>query len=297
MDHLAGSNIEHIDFLPVRFREQSERRTVNVWRLVAAGGFAVMVLAGAWMQQQTLRALESQLAQVTLNHNVALARTQRLADTKARLALADARAELAAYLQHPWPRSQVLAAIINPLPESVVLKQVRFTKRLSDQQRDRAAATSKTREGPGATNESNLDPATEDLQMLRDSVGEIEIIQIVGSAGDVSDLYDYLASVSENPLVSSAKVESIEREERRVSPRRETGSQNSLGRGSDERRRGAESETAALDEATFSAVIVLRGAYGTVKGPQSPLRPEEKKRLPSASDGNLANQHERQPAA
>jgi Tfp pilus assembly protein PilN len=293
MDTLAGSNIEKIDFLPIRFREQSEVRTVNVWRLLAVACFAAMVLAGAWMQQRSLKNLETELVQVTANHGVAVARTERMAIAKAQRALTQGRAELVTYLKHPWPRSQVLATIVDGLPASVVLAELRFVRRLSNGQRERIAAASMTKESTTAS-AAGGDPAIEDLDILRDTVGETELVEINGSTSDITALYDYLARLNGHRLVANAKIESIEREEKRpeVGLRKPTVKASARTAGSS-RKPNKAAQPEPEDEpgsASFRVVIVLSDGYGQPNGPsQSPSDP-----MPSATSDKMAGEPNQQ---
>jgi hypothetical protein len=108
-----------IDFLPRKYREENARRKVHGWRVAVVGAIAGMVLIAAVLQYRKRLALEDELALVAQHFTAAEADLARLGELQGRLAELESEAELITFLGHPWPRSLVLAAVVEPLPKSI----------------------------------------------------------------------------------------------------------------------------------------------------------------------------------
>ncbi len=200
-----------LDFLPQKYREENARRRAHAARLAVVGLLAGLVLLAGWMQRRTRLALESEMQLVDQQHAAAQARVDRLTELQRQLVERTARAELITLLRHPWPRSQVLAAVVEPLPQAIRLDEIRLAQETNLQRpspSDRAAPTKKkTDEQPEA-----LDPAKQDLKTLRaEQQDKVLVVLLGGETSDVAALHFYLARLAKHRLIAKAELRSLER--------------------------------------------------------------------------------------
>ena len=114
----------NIDFLPARYKEQHATRRKHAWRLVVVCLFGSSVVLAALFQNTLHRTISAQLEASVQQYGDAESRRAKLTTLQADLRLARHEAELYTYLQHPWPRSQILAAIADPLPEGIAVRMI-----------------------------------------------------------------------------------------------------------------------------------------------------------------------------
>ena len=232
-----------IDFLPASYGEQSSKRKLKLWRAAVVALIGGAVVSASFYQRYLIWQVEDQLAELEPQYAAAEAVMVQHGDLQQQLQQAVARADLYTYLRHPWPRTQVLAAVVGPLPESVTLSELRMM-------RDTSGASSATK--PAATDESqqgetkNVDPAKRDLEQLRQSIDSSRVvINLTGMTDDLAALHEYLARVRQSKLIHKAEIKSIE---------------------------------AAADlnsaKSQFTAELVVRPGYGQPGGPEPKTLPE-----------------------
>ena len=120
--------MKDIDFLPARYRENDARRKAGVWRfaLVLVLGGAV---AAASLGQFAYRAkVQSQLVEIQPLLAQAHASEAHAAQLKSELHKVSQTATLYALVQTPWPRTQLVAAIVEPLDDTIVIHEIRCIK-------------------------------------------------------------------------------------------------------------------------------------------------------------------------
>src|SRR5271157_3148309 len=115
-----------IDFLPVECRRKQQRRQSQPWLIVTATAVVGLAAIAAIVQHWRWRYAEGQLAALKPAYETAVGLQDRLADVQQRLANAKAGAELYTYLRHPWPRTQLLCALLRPLPADITFLQVQI---------------------------------------------------------------------------------------------------------------------------------------------------------------------------
>jgi Tfp pilus assembly protein PilN len=230
-------SLNNIDFLPQRYREAKIKRSASVWRLFCLFLFAGLLITASYLQSSHLQQARADLEKVNLLFTQANNIAKSVADMQAKNAPADQEAELLTYLRHPWPRSQVLAALISTVPESVNLESLEMRFQLPERTlAERVGAASDAfkpaQTGPG-----------KDLKQLREQLdGGHWLVSLQGTAQDSADLHSYIAELEQQPLFSKVQLLSLEAQESPTS-------------------------TACK----FSAQIVLRQGYGQPSGPD-PLK-------------------------
>jgi hypothetical protein len=199
-----------IDFLPDRLRvNRQEHKTRLLWYAGVACCVAALGVAST-LQYATRRQLSADLALASQSYETAQLEIQRLARVRAELAAIHDEAELMTYLRHPWPRTQIVAALLAPLPQTMTLTELRIA-------RESPMQTGLGRiqpEGGPAGADSKADkrtPARRDLDRLRQTIDEARTMVLLdGTATDGAALHRYLSDLRQNPLFTAIELGSLE---------------------------------------------------------------------------------------
>ena len=116
-----------IDFLPDQYHQQNAYRQAKPWQIIVVISFLGLVALLAVSQNIRRRLVEKELDALTPAYELALSQTQQLSEVQAKLKQTESHAELITYLRHPWPRSQLLSALLSKLPEEITLQQLQIT--------------------------------------------------------------------------------------------------------------------------------------------------------------------------
>lgn len=238
--------MKNIDFLPDRYREQAAAASANWWRLVVVGLFGSGIGLASLCQYTLQRSVNAELSVANLQYEEAQALELRLASAQEDSQVTGREAELHAYLQHPWPRTQVLGELAAHVPEPVVLKNVRLGRDgNSESPRPVMAQTTPAAEQV-QTDLTKLSPAERDLRRLRDEYDERRlVIEVEGTTADMAALHGYVAQLARSSLFERAELVSLEG-------------------GSKETRRGAENNS------SFRLRVLVKFGYGQTHGPTAP---------------------------
>ncbi|HID75750.1 MAG TPA: hypothetical protein EYP56_07110 [Planctomycetaceae bacterium] len=237
----VDSVLLQIDFLPADYRRQYTQQRLRLWRLAALLAAGVLVVAATAGQRLRRASLERQLAALAPQYAQAEKLNAQLAESQLALVRAEAQAALWTYLQHPWPRTQLLDALLRPLPDAVSFQSVTIGR--EGEPGGQPEAEMGDAFAPAATERSanTVPPAAEDLDELRRQFDRRPTTIILsGRAADSQSLYRYLDQLARDPLVAKIELQSIEAE--------------SAQRGASLR---------------FSARILIRPGYGQPGGPQA----------------------------
>ncbi len=198
--------MKNIDFLPEIYTQNRVQRRAQAWWSMIAAAFAAMVLLAATTQWMMRRSIEQALAQLEPKHAEALSRQLQLQDIRQEIERAEEIADLYAYLAHPWPRSQLLAHVIRPLPDSVRLTEITIAhEALPAGPPLTPAASLKT------GTKQTFAPAKIELALLRaECDGRQTVLTLVGSAATLSELHAYVAELGRSPLIAAAHVKGVE---------------------------------------------------------------------------------------
>lgn len=190
-----------------------------------------------WCLKQSVLA---QLANVQPQFAGALARDAELAQLQKQYADAEELAGLYLYLKHPWPRTQLLATALGPLPASIRFQELRITEE-APVGPSTLVPESRPQSTEGGTAPA-LSNARQDLQGLRELCdGKRATMSIIGIAASNEDLHAYVAALGQSPLVAEAQLKGLE----------------------------AETEVGKTGQSRFTLHLVLRPGYGQPGGPQA----------------------------
>ena len=236
--------IPAIDFLPVQYREKKVQRQTNAWRI---GVTVLMVgtIATALACQIGLRyQAECELAALKTRHAAAQDQTQHLADLQRQLKAANEQANLYAYLQHPWPRTQICVAVTDALPEQVTLQELRIARETPAANNNvNPADRNRPKSRADETAElAKMSAAARDLRRLRDDLDKQQtVVSLSGVAADEEVMRSYLKHIAQNELFSKVEWGPVDKSE----------GENSHG-------------------AKFSVRLIVRPGYGQPGGPKGP---------------------------
>lgn len=243
--------MKNIDFLPNSYRERNALRNARTWWGVVVLVFGTVILSTASVQWTWRRGVERQLDLVEVKYSVAKQRDQELARLQKQIQSASESAGLYTYLQHPWPRTQILATLVSTLPESVRLQELNLGEEALPVAQDEQASSGKRRTTSKESVGPKQSPAQQDLARLKQQCdAQQTVLDVTGMAEDVQQLHAYVSSLGKSPLIAAAQLKSLEavssKEDDAVDPV------------------AAPSAT----QTRFQLHLVIRQGYGQTNGPQ-----------------------------
>ncbi|MGI8977860.1 MAG: PilN domain-containing protein [Pirellulaceae bacterium] len=202
--------MKNIDFLPDIYRQRRVLRHARFCWVAVAMLFGLAIAGAASGQWYFRCSLAAQLKVVEPQHAVSeqrQAEIKRLEESKQRT---EELAALYLYLEHPWPRTQLLAAVARSLPPSIQLTDLRML--------EQADGAPITRSGNGDTNQSTGEgeqagkpTAKSVLSRLRgEHDRQILILELSGQAANSKELHEYVDSLARSPLIASASLKGLE---------------------------------------------------------------------------------------
>jgi len=198
-----------IDFLPAHYRGHTAQRKGRAWRLSTIVLVGLLLPAVSVYQLRMRSQLKRELGNVA-------AQCLKIDGYRAQLQVLDtqrqqqeARARLIAYLQFPWPRSQILTALLVSLPQSLTLTSIQIEEITVNAVGSASAAKSPHQETQAQA--ASLLPSDADLKTLRDKHDPAQVtVMLTGLTTDPSQLHEYLGQLSRNRLFVKAELLSLE---------------------------------------------------------------------------------------
>lgn len=235
-------SMQAIDFLPEHYRERRKQRRVRWWWALIVCMFGGIVLATASLQWLNVQRVKRELANLDLQCNTFRQLDLQLLELETKVTSLSHSADLYTFLKHPWPRTQILTAVVAPLPKDVQLSNIRIAETLVAKKTVAAAAPEAAAD---AVKAAPLAPASADLQQLHDAhEAQRIVVHVEGSVKEAETLHSYLEALGNQPLIAEARLSSMET--RKL-------------------------ETHSL--VVFEIQISIKGAHGLSEGPNGPLAP------------------------
>jgi Tfp pilus assembly protein PilN len=202
----------NIEFLPPHFRDQGSARRGQLWHVGVFVAFGGLIATAAIYQFATTRTLQAQLDAVQPQYDLESRKSDHLSKLRNQLNSLDEKADLICYLDHPWPSTQVLTAVVTPLPESIKLKELRIVAERAVIDRHEESPHRRAKTDPNEKSKGEqLSLTRQDLKTLRDLYDQGRtVVHLSGTARDTNDLHGYIANLSHNSLVRNAELSSIE---------------------------------------------------------------------------------------
>jgi Tfp pilus assembly protein PilN len=229
-----------IDFLPAEYRQSHAERTWQGRRLLIVALLAALVAAAALGQHRRRHRLAADLARCKPEHAKAAQIRDALTQLQSRLQVARTSADLYTYLRHPWPRTRIIAALLEPLPEEIAFEELRIERSAPT---GRASRENVSRLDEKAEQEqlARLLPAARDLKGLRDEFdAERIVVTISGVTSESAALHRYLGLLDRKGVFSKVRFGSTE------------------------------TDTVDRRKIRFNATLIVRPGYGQPGGPTGP---------------------------
>jgi len=197
-----------IDFLPDIYRQRESLRRARIWWAVVVLIFGSAIGASAAAQAFLRHGLVQQLDALAAEYAAAQTQVQELSTIQSQVVRAGQEASLYTFLQNPWPRTQLLAEIVRPLPESIRLTKINV---LEEEQAKTAVQVGPRNMKVEEEAAAKAAPADKDLARLQEEVGRRQTaIEIEGHTSDLPQLHEYVAELSRSPLIAGASPKSLE---------------------------------------------------------------------------------------
>lgn len=235
--------MNEIDFLPLEYHQKSADRRQRPWRTVVVLAFATLLGAATMLDFQRRQRLRNDLETIRPQYEKAVAQMARLGELQLQVRSARAESDLYTYLRHPWPRTQILAALLAPLPEEIVIEELKIHQERSPTS-DATGSTAKPevkRLDPKAEEAelAKLPPAARDLKRIRaESDAKHTVVILTGQSSESATLHHYLGELGKNDLFRKVQLRSFETTKSEQGP-----------------------------TLRFVAVIIVRPGYGQPGGP------------------------------
>jgi hypothetical protein len=197
-----------IDFLPDAYRQRDALRKARVWWALVVVVFGGAIGSSAVAQVMLRRNLQRQFEELTDSYTLAQAQVRELSEIQAQTAKAGQEASLFTYLQHPWPRTQLLAEIARPLSPSIRLTQLQVNE---EEMARTAAQTGPRRHTTEEESIGKAPVAEQDLNRLQEEMDHRQTVIEIDGQTIISDVvHDYVAELSHSPLIAAASIKSLE---------------------------------------------------------------------------------------
>jgi hypothetical protein len=240
------TEMHDIDFLPMEYRQKHSQRQSQPWQALVAVAMVGLVAVAASVQHYRRVRVEGDLALLNPVYDAAVNQQTRLAEAQKQLKLVEASAELYTYLHHPWPRTQLLSALVTALPDAITLQQIQILREATAAP---VAGEARPPADPKAEEErlKTLAPAQRDLTKLRGRLDPLQtVVVLTGTATETAALHRYIADLDATDIFDKAELDSF----------------NSID----------DSKTGAVLQ--FRAVLAVPPGYGQPRGPGGPEKRE-----------------------
>jgi hypothetical protein len=198
-----------IDFLPTQYHQKNAYRQAKPWQIIVVTSFLGLVALLTISQNIHRRLVERELDELTPAYKLALSQKQQLTDVQTQLKQTESQAELITYLRHPWPKSQLLSAVLSKLPEEITLQQLQITREAENSEVAPDRRPPVVAANP-VDQQKSLSTAERDLQTLQSqSDGKQTVIILIGTTTDSATLHHYLDEMQSNLLFSKAELGSV----------------------------------------------------------------------------------------
>lgn len=203
--------MKQIDFLPEVYRERMKLRRARVWWGLVMLIFGAAIGSTAAAQYWLRSSVEQQYAELETQFIAAQEQVKRLAQLQTDNRTAGQWAGLVTYLEQPWPKSQLVAEVVRPLPDALLLTELVIGEEETVRQIEE---TGPRRRGPRENEAASakIPPAQADLDQIRRTHDlRRVVIEISGTTPDDAPLHEYVTQLGHSPLVAKAQIKSFGR--------------------------------------------------------------------------------------
>lgn len=200
--------MKEIDFLPAEMLRQRAMRSQRQWQILLASMFVAALIGSYALQAYCRHELARTLDQLAPQYKTARQQQQQLKQLRAAAGQYHEAAALYALLQHPWPRTQLLAALLSRLTEEIHLSSVCIAPAAGASRSGNISL--QTTQLTASNSESALPPARKDWQRLLDEArARPPVMEITGTTTDAAALHQVLTQLTQSPLFTSSRLVSL----------------------------------------------------------------------------------------
>ncbi|ADB18292.1 Fimbrial assembly family protein [Pirellula staleyi DSM 6068] len=241
-----------IDFLPQKYRRQRQIRQARTWWMLVMVMLVAVTCSASLAQWNIRRCVENDIAAVLPQREQVMAQEAQLAQLQKELQGARELASLYTFLEHPWPRSSVLAAIAEPIPDTLRIQTIAFRSESRPKLDEEVIAPRSRKE---KTKAPKIAAAQADLAKLHEHASSLDhVVHLSGETQDIAMLHRFVDELARHPLIQSASLKSL----------------------------GASDSSKSADTlASFDVVLQLAPAYGMPGGPHESLKRDREMALQS----------------
>jgi hypothetical protein len=200
--------MKNIDFLPDIYRQREAMRRARLWWAMVIVLFSSAIGASALAQGYLRHRLHEELTALTPEFAAAQAQVQELSKLQSQIQRAGHEASLYTFLESPWPRTQLLAEMIHPLPDAIRLGKMNLTDEEQAKNAVQVGPRNTKAEEEAAAKASG--PEKDLAKLLEDVDRRRTTIEIDGYTTDVPRLLEYVGSVNRSSLVANATLKALE---------------------------------------------------------------------------------------
>lgn len=204
--------MSNVDFLPNDYRRQAADRRWKVWLAILLAIHAGVLGIVTTLQHLERSSVERRYTLLRVPFEQAQAADKRLAELRVEMVESNDLAEFYTYLRHPWPRTQILSALIEKLPPEVTLSEVTVQREQSQDDLDRKRGRPKN--VPALKKEEGQPKPPSLRQALKELRSEIDrartIVHIRGIATDNPALHRSIADLTNSRLFTKVDLESMD---------------------------------------------------------------------------------------
>lgn len=204
--------MKNIDFLPEHYHHERTLRRARLWWVGVAALFGLMIALAASGQWGLRRALDGRLASIEPRYAAAMQRQTEIAALTENRKRAEDLASLYLYLEHPWPTTQVLAAVVEPLTPALQLTSLQATKTMSATPVSPGAEQDTNHAAAPQEHQEKATPQTVLAQLRSEHDRQQTIVELNGLAENSKELHDYVDALARSPLFVSASLKGLESE-------------------------------------------------------------------------------------
>lgn len=194
-----------IEFLPKKFRERRSRKSINVSRWLVAVVLIAALAVVTLYQLADLHSLNVRLAELDRSHGEVSQLMQQLELKRAEVAAKRQHANLLTFLHYPYPKSQVIATVTNPLPSQITLTRIQITSDVAS-----PSSSNKAAENESAQQTSGPPMQADFTELLKQQRSKRCMVELEGTTEDSSCLYNFVADLHQAEIVDSATLETID---------------------------------------------------------------------------------------
>jgi len=195
---------DEIEFLPKKYREKRKSHNFQVSRMLLVVVIVAGMSAVLLYQLAKLHAVNQQVAALDEPHARVMQLMQEVERRRAEVAVKRHHAKLLTFLDHPYPKSQVISAIASPLPSEITITRLQVTVEQTVGANNKPPSEKGKKAPKGHPMELDLKQLVDEAKSRRYTV------EVEGTTDDTSCLYTFLASLHQAEIIESAKIESID---------------------------------------------------------------------------------------